>query len=100
MVERVDDLLVMQPRVGRVQHGADARYRVEQFQMPVRVPGQRADGAAGVDAELAQRLRGLACAHGEAGIVVAPQRLVDPARSEERRGGTEGVSTCRYRWAA
>src|SRR3546814_16602229 len=32
-------------------------------------------------------------------IITCGFRNGDNARSEERRGGTEGVSTCRYRWS-
>ena len=59
MVDRVDDLLVEQARVGGVQHGAEAGDGVEQFEMAVRVPRQAGDAVAGFDAEALQGVGGL-----------------------------------------
>src|SRR3546814_20645436 len=38
---------------------------------------------------------------GETGVIATPAGNIRfPMRSEERRGGKECVSTCRYRWSA
>src|SRR3546814_6353827 len=41
MVQGKDQLIVGEPGVGGVKHCPKARDRVEEFQMPVRVPGER-----------------------------------------------------------
>ena len=51
VVDDVDDLLREEPRVHRVQHGAHARDAVEELQVAIAVPGERADPVAVPDTE-------------------------------------------------
>ena len=57
VADDVGDLLVEQPRVHRVQHGAHARHAVEALDVAVRVPRERRDPVAGTDALQFQCLR-------------------------------------------
>src|SRR3546814_20499765 len=47
----------------------------------------------------AQHVRGSTIEVADGEPVVLANRVQSPSRSEERRGGEEGVSTCRSRWA-
>jgi hypothetical protein len=42
-IDRVENLLRRQARIGSMEHAAGAAHAVEQFKMPVRVPGERTD---------------------------------------------------------
>ena len=80
VVDDVDDLIGEQPRVHRMKHGAGPRDAVEEFQMPVSVPRQRADPVAAPDSKPAQEIGEppgalLACA-----VAIAVDRALDGAR--------------------
>ncbi len=82
VVERIDDLLVGQPRIGGVQHGADAGHGEEQLEVTVGVPGQGGNHVARPHAKTVQHRGGLAGASGQARVVIAPQGFVDQPRDD------------------
>ncbi len=102
VIDDEDERVVVEPRVDRVQHGTHAGDAIEQLEMMVRVPGQRADAVAIADAERQQGLGQpfAAVARGRIGIAVevalnrachdlgaAMHRgsMLDNARDEQRR---------------
>src|SRR3546814_13805931 len=73
----------------RDQRGAAIRFSLLQSQI-------------GPHHELVRSQRGAPVAEGEGGcghLAILPAAQVDDARSEERRVGQEGVSTCKSRWS-
>ena len=76
VIDRVDDLIIEQPRVRRVQHSANPRHGIEQLEMPVRVPGKARDPVAMLDAQPLQRVGRLSRPLQRVGIGVSPHRLV------------------------
>jgi hypothetical protein len=53
-IDRVENLLRRQAWIGSVEYGADAAHAVEQFQMPVRIPGERTDEPAVLQSQTLQ----------------------------------------------
>ena len=82
VIDRVDDLFVEQPRIGGVQHRADARDGEEQLQVPMGVPGDRGDPVALAHAQRPERLGGLLGAPRQPGVVVADDRPLDLPRDD------------------
>ena len=82
MVGDVDHLVGMQARVQRVQHRAGPGHAVVQLQVAVAVPGQRADGLAGLDAQRRHRLGHLARAHRQVLVGVAVDIPFHAARDD------------------
>jgi hypothetical protein len=82
MIDDVGDLVGVQARVDRVQDGAGAGDAVEQLEVPVRVPGQRADAVARSHAEPAQRGRQALRPAVRLGVGVAVDRPVDLPRDD------------------
>ena len=80
MVDREGDLLVAEAGVGSVEDRADTGDGIEEFEMPVRVPGQRRNTVAAFDSQFRQRLRRLPRAPFAARPVIAPQRFADELR--------------------
>ncbi len=92
MVDGVHDLLIRQPRIGGVQHRADAGYGEEQFVMTMGVPGQRRHAVAGADAQRTQHTGSLRGAVRKAGVVVPPEGFIDQPRDDFAVAmGTGGV---------
>jgi hypothetical protein len=57
VVHDVADLLREEPDVDGVQHGARRRHAEVELEMAMRVPRERADAVAGLDAERPERVR-------------------------------------------
>ncbi len=105
VVDDVGDLVGEQARIDGVAHRARARHAIVDLQVPVAVPGQRADALAGLHAERGQRIRQLlgAIAHGRVrgameltpialhaarhdfGRTVVPRGMFDDGRDEQGR---------------
>ena len=78
VVDDPGDLVGEEPRVDGVAHQLRARGAVVDLEVPVAVPGQRADPVAGLAAEPGQRLRQLAGAQLCIGVGVAVDVALDP----------------------
>jgi hypothetical protein len=80
MVGDPDDLVRVQARVERVQHGARTRHRVVQLHVAVAVPRQRRDAVAELDALRGERVGHPARTAGELAIGRAVEVTLDAAR--------------------
>ena len=76
VVDDVFDLLREQPRVDRVQYGAHAGDRVVKLQVPVVVPGERADTVAGSDPRRLQRIGQLSRSAKDVPVRAAMPRMI------------------------
>jgi hypothetical protein len=82
VVHDVDQLVVEQPRIDRVDHGAHPGHRVVELEMPVAVPRQRAHTVAVADAAPPQGVGELACARVGIAVRVAVDRALDRPRDD------------------
>jgi len=82
MIDDEGDLLLEQARVDGVQHRAGARHAVEQLEMMVRVPGERAHPVAAAHAQRQQRLGQALGPRAGVGVAVAMQPALDGARHD------------------
>src|SRR3546814_633188 len=82
MSDSKGDLLVAETRVGSVQYSAHARRRIEEFEVAVRVPGERRDAVARCNPEDTKSLRSLTRTLVAAVPVIPPNRLIDSLRDD------------------
>src|SRR3546814_19127922 len=82
MSDSKGDLLVAETRVGSVQYSAHARRRIEEFEVAVRVPGERRDAVARCNPEDTKGLRSLTRPLIAAVPVIPPHRLIDSLRND------------------
>ena len=82
VVDDVDDLVGEQPRIHRMQHGARAGHAVEQLEVAMGVPAERADPVTRPHPEPAERVRQALGSPVRLGIRVAVDGAVDVARDD------------------
>src|SRR3546814_19005034 len=82
MSDSKGDLLVAETRVGSVQYSAHARRRIEEFEVAVRVPGERRDAVARCNPEDTKGLRSLTRPLIAAVPVIPPNRPPDSLRED------------------
>src|SRR3546814_4689338 len=82
MSDSKGDLLVAETRVGSVQYSAHARRRIEEFEVAVRVPGERRDAVARCNPEDTKSLRSLTRTLVAAVPVIPPNRPIDSLRDD------------------
>src|SRR3546814_19860118 len=82
MSDSKGDLLVAETRVGSVQYSAPARRRIEEFEVAVRVPGERRDAVARCNPEATKGLRSLTRPLIAAVPVIPTNRLIASRRDE------------------
>ena len=92
----IDDelyLLREQSRIDRVQHGTHARHREIELEMPVIVPGERANPVARANASALQRIGELGGASEDLAIGAAMPGVVAPSPKSPRRPRGSAVRT-------
>ena len=82
MIDDVDQLRGMQPRIAGVQHHAAARHREINLEVPMRVAGNGADVAACVEAQGFERIRQASRAVRALGINISMEGPVRLARDD------------------
>ena len=84
VIDDVDELIGVEARVHRMHHGARARDAVEELEVAVRVPAERADPVARAHTEPAECLGQALGPAMRVGVRVAMDRSVDVARDDRR----------------
>src|SRR3546814_11548761 len=97
MSDSKGDLLVAETRVGSVQYSAHARRRREEFEVAVRVPGERRDAVARCNPEDTKDLLSLTRTLIAAVPVIPLIRLSDSIRDDLPRAGR---APCIFQYSA